>query len=73
MPSWWSEIDDSILECLARNGVMAPEEVARALGISEGETAAFLSMLVREGRVRIRLVELDGEARARALTARAAA
>ncbi len=39
---------------------MTPDELGCALGISEGEATAFLSMLAREGKVRICQVELNG-------------
>jgi hypothetical protein len=42
---------------------MTPAEVARRVGLPEGEATAFLAMLVREGRVRMCVVELV-EARA---------
>lgn len=57
MEDWWSEIDDDVLRALAGNGAMAPAELARRLGISEGATASLLSMLAQAGRVRICLVE----------------
>jgi hypothetical protein len=58
MENWWTEVDGDILQRLEINGVMAPHEIARDLGISEGEATAFLCMLAREGKVRIRLVEV---------------
>lgn len=57
MESWWTETDGKILQQLEMTGAMAPHEIARGLGISEGEATAFLCMLAREGKVRIRLVE----------------
>jgi DNA-binding Lrp family transcriptional regulator len=60
MDNWWTEIDGDILRRLEVNGAMAPHEIARDLGISEGEATAFLCMLAREGKVRIRLVERAG-------------
>lgn len=57
MIDWWVETDTAILECLQRGGPMSPVELAHRVGISEGEARAFLLMLAREGRVRIRLVE----------------
>jgi DNA-binding Lrp family transcriptional regulator len=49
---WW-EVDREILECLAHNGAMSVVEVARQLRLSEGEATSLLSMLAREGKVRI--------------------
>jgi len=60
MENWWTGIDGGILQRLEINGVMTPREIARDLGISEGEATAFLCMLAREGKVRIRLVEAAG-------------
>lgn len=57
-PGWWDGLDAEILGCLAERGPLAPAEVGRRLGISEGAAASALSMLAQEGRVRIRLVEL---------------
>ena len=37
---------------------MSPLDLGHRLGISEGEASAFLTMLVREGKLRIREVEL---------------
>lgn len=58
MLDWWAEIDGEVLRCLADHGAMSPVELGRRLGISEGEASAFVSMLVREGKLRIRQVEL---------------
>jgi DNA-binding Lrp family transcriptional regulator len=61
MIDWWSETDGAIVECLRATGPMSPEELARRIGLSVGEISAFLAMLVREDRVRIRTVELTPE------------
>ena len=55
--NWWGSIDDAILDCLKDHGSVTVEQVARELGLSDGATTAFLAMLAREGRVRIRQVE----------------
>ena len=65
MIDWWSETDDAIIECLRDTGPMSPEDLARRIGLSLGETSAFLAMLVREDRVRIRIVELTAEEESR--------
>jgi DNA-binding Lrp family transcriptional regulator len=62
MIDWWSETDSEILGCLARSGPMAPGEIGAQVGLSEGEAITFLTRLAREGKVRIALVELGGEA-----------
>jgi len=59
MVDWWSETEHAIVECLGSGGPMSPEDLARRVGISEGETTAFLCMLAREKKVLIRLVGLD--------------
>ena len=46
MGEWWSEIDQEV--------------VGRRLGISEDSAISLLAMLARDGRVRIRLVEVAG-------------
>ena len=58
MIDWWSETDHAILQCLGAAGPMSPEELARRVGLSAGELDVFLTMLVREGRIRIRSVGL---------------
>ena len=60
MIDWWSETENAILECLGRAGSMSPEDLARRLGISEGETTAFLCMLAREKKIAIQLVGMTG-------------
>jgi DNA-binding Lrp family transcriptional regulator len=61
MIDWWSETDHAILRCLGTGGPMSPEELSRRVGLSAGELAVFLAMLVREGRIRIRSVDLGEE------------
>lgn len=58
MDNGWTEIDGEIVRLVARKGEASPQEIACDLGISEGEATAFLCMLAREGRIRIRLVEV---------------
>lgn len=66
MRAWWAEIEGEILHCLEIHGAMSPLELGRWLGISEGEATAFVSMLAREGKLRIREVELAVASRSRA-------
>jgi DNA-binding Lrp family transcriptional regulator len=61
MIDWWTETDHAILECLLAAGPMSPEDLSHRIGLSPGETSAFVAMLVREGRIRIRLLELTQE------------
>jgi len=58
MVDWWSETEHAIAECLESGGPMSPEDLAQRVGISEGETTAFLCMLAREQKISIRLVDL---------------
>ncbi|SRR6266545_6503051 len=58
MIDWWTETDSAILDCLRQAGPMSPADLARRVALSEGEVTHFVSMLVREGKVRIRLIEL---------------
>lgn len=62
MIDWWGEVDNAILDCLRHGGAMSPGDLGQQVGISEGEATAFLVMLVREGKVRLRLVELSRHA-----------
>lgn len=47
-----------MIRCLAGNGALTPEEIGREMGMSEVAVASLVSGLAREGKVRIRLVEL---------------
>ena len=62
MIDWWSETEHAIVECLAGTGPMSPRDLARRVGISEGEAISFLCMLVREQKVAIQLVGLTAAA-----------
>ena len=57
MVDWWSETEHDIVECLRRDGTLSPAELGQRVGVSETEATMFLCMLVREGKIRIRLVE----------------
>jgi DNA-binding CsgD family transcriptional regulator len=57
MIGFWDEIDNELLACLAARGSMSPAEIGRRLGVSEDAVVSLLTMLAREGRVRIRAVE----------------
>jgi hypothetical protein len=58
MDGWWTEIDDQVRACLERHGPLAPAEIARLLGLSEGAVTSVLSLLAQEGKLRIARVEL---------------
>jgi hypothetical protein len=57
MVDWWSETEHDIVACLRRDGTLSPAELGQRVGVSETEATMFLCMLVREGKIRIRLVE----------------
>jgi predicted ArsR family transcriptional regulator len=56
--NWWGATDEEILSYLRERGAVTLAELCEELGFSEGAATAFLAMLAREGRVRIRQVEL---------------
>ena len=56
--NWWGAIDGEILDRLREHGSTSVRELCEEMGLSEGAATAFLSMLAREGRVRIVQVEL---------------
>ena len=68
MDGWWSEIDDQVRTCLERHGALAPADIARMLGLSEGAVASVLSLLAQEGKLRIARVELTPREDARQLS-----
>ncbi len=65
MIDWWDETDHAIIACLWASGPLSPEDLSRRTGLSAGEIRAFLTMLVSEERVRIRIVELTPEEESR--------
>ena len=58
MIEWSAELEGKILSCLRRTGITTPAEIGRRLRISEAAAASLLTILVREGKVRMCLVEL---------------
>ena len=58
MEDWWTEIADQVRDCLRRHGEMAPAEIARRIGLSEGAVASAVSLLAQQGKLRISRVEL---------------
>ena len=58
MIDWWSETEHAVVDALASAGPMSPQDLARRIGMSEGETIAYLCMLARERKVAIQLVDL---------------
>jgi hypothetical protein len=65
MVDWWSETEHDIVACLRRDGTLSPAELGQRVGVSETEATMFLCMLVREGKIRIRLVESVDETQSR--------
>jgi len=63
---WWAEIDDEILDCLRAGGPMSPAAIGGRIGVSEASVTSILSMLARQGQVRVCLVELSDAAGAAA-------
>jgi hypothetical protein len=53
--SWWTELDDAVLCCLA-GGATDPASIGRRLGLSIDAVTSIVAMLAREGKVRICLV-----------------
>jgi DNA-binding CsgD family transcriptional regulator len=54
---WWADLNQEVLDCLASAGRSTPAEIGRRLGMSESGATSLISMLAREGKVRIALVE----------------
>lgn len=69
MSDWWAELEHELLTCVEEIGLATPAEVGRRLGFSETSAASLLAILVREGKVRMCLVQsaapatLSGSAR----------
>ena len=58
MDGWWSEIDRDVRAILEGSGPMSPRDIARQLRLSEGAVASVLAMLVQEGKLSIKQVEM---------------
>jgi len=69
MRDFWSELDREVLDCVAARGRVAPGEIARRLALSEDAVISIVSMLARDGKVRIGLVETVEAAAPRARVA----
>ena len=57
MNDWWAELEHELLTCVEEIGLATPAEVGRRLGFSETSAASLLAILVREGKVRMCLVQ----------------
>ena len=56
--SWWDATDEEIIDCLRTYGPMKLDALCDELRMSPGEASALVTLLICEGRVRIREVEL---------------
>ncbi len=63
IPGWKDEIEGEYLQVLQESPGASPSEIATRLGVSEGSAVYWLTEMAREGRVRIRAIELvqDGQ------------
>ena len=50
---WWDLLDGEVLDIVACGRPVSPDEVGAKLGMSADAAASLLTMLVRDGRVRI--------------------
>jgi hypothetical protein len=62
MTDWWAELENELLTCVEEIGLATPAEVGRRLGFSETSAASLLAILVREGKVRMCLVQAASHA-----------
>ncbi len=59
---WKSQIERQYLQALRERGTVAPHEVAERLGVSEQSAVFWLTMLARDGKVRITGIESTSSA-----------
>ena len=62
IPGWKDELQQDYLDFLRTHRTASPAEVAAHLNISESSAVFWLTDLAREGKVRLRAVELVEEA-----------
>jgi hypothetical protein len=62
--TWWRDLDDAVLGCLAEHGPMSPAAIADRLGLPEAAVISLLCLLASDGRVTIGLVDRAGAASA---------
>lgn len=53
MDSWWGELDDAVMRCVAERGTASLDEIASRLGLSERAANSLVALLVQEGRLRV--------------------
>ncbi len=70
MESWWAEIDDAVLSCLAQSDTMTTKEIARRIGMSDEATRSVLALLAFPDAFAQRGVERPDRLRARVLANR---
>lgn len=63
IPGWKDEIEGEYLQILRESPGASPGDIATRLGVSECSAVYWLTQLARDGRVRIRSIELvqDGK------------
>ena len=54
---WWDLLDNEVLDCITCGRALSPEEIGAKLGMSAASATSLITMLVRDGRVRITAVE----------------
>ena len=54
---WWDTLEAEVLQSLDRTGVTTPHVLGQSLGLPEAATASLLAILVREGKVKMCLVQ----------------
>ena len=57
MDDWWKDMEEDVLRCLEGRGSVQPVEIAGKLGMSEAAATSLLTILAREGKVKISSVE----------------
>ena len=55
---FWDLLDAEVLSCLECGRPLTPQEIGDKLGMSAEAAASLVTMLARDGRVRITAVEL---------------
>ena len=53
MTDWWSDLDDEIVNCLAGQESLTPDELGQKVGMSTEAVTSLLGRLAQEGRITI--------------------
>jgi hypothetical protein len=59
---WWTDLDHTVLDCLARHGPMSAADVGRRLGMNERAATSVVSLLAQEGRLTLSRVAVPTDA-----------